>query len=87
MIYERPNAHSGPVTSVRYSPNGNLILSASENKTSKLWDSEKGEVVSKSAMHSQQVWTAIFSPNARWVVSGGSYSGLVTIWSLKGCVG
>src|SRR5438128_11491018 len=37
--------HSGPVTSVAYSPDGALLASASEDTTIRLWNPARGELI------------------------------------------
>ena len=35
---DKQNAHSGPISSVAFSPDGKTILSGSYDKTLKVWD-------------------------------------------------
>jgi WD40 repeat protein len=39
MLSEKTNAHSGGVWSVAFSPDGTKIVSGSDDKTIKVWDS------------------------------------------------
>jgi WD40 repeat protein len=39
LLSEKTNAHSGPVYSVAFSPDGTKIVSGSHDKTIKVWDS------------------------------------------------
>ena len=43
--------HSGEVNSVAYSPDGKHIVSGSDDKTVKIWDSTTGEEVSVLVRH------------------------------------
>ena len=49
MVHEQKctlTGHSRDVTSVAYSPDGKHIVSGSEDKTVKIWDSSTGKEVS-----------------------------------------
>ena len=39
MLSEKTNAHSGDINSVAFSPDGTKIVSGSDDKTIKVWDS------------------------------------------------
>ena len=39
MLSEKTNAHSGYIRSVAFSPDGTKIVSGSDDKTIKVWDS------------------------------------------------
>ena len=39
LLSEKMNAHSGNINSVAFSPNGTKIVSGSDDKTIKVWDS------------------------------------------------
>ena len=39
LLSEKTNAHSGPVYSVAFSPDGTTIVSGSYDRTIKVWDS------------------------------------------------
>ena len=60
-IRKNPGAHSDWVISVRYSPDGGFILSASVDGTLRVWDGKKGRVVSKSVENGCGICTTTFS--------------------------
>ena len=39
LLSEKTNAHSGDINSVAFSPDGTKIVSGSDDKTIKVWDS------------------------------------------------
>ena len=39
LLSEKTNAHSNTITSVAFSPDGTKIVSGSDDKTIKVWDS------------------------------------------------
>jgi WD40 repeat protein/serine/threonine protein kinase len=61
--------HRGQVTSLSFSPNGELLVSTSQDKTLRLW--EVATSVSRVFPSEQAVNVAIFSPDGKAVLSGG----------------
>src|SRR5258707_5500316 len=63
--------HSNSVESVDFSPNGQLVASASGDKTVRIWNMRDGStrVFSDSA---QGLWCVTFSPNGQYIVAGNS---------------
>lgn len=61
--------HNGPVRSVRLSPDGQSILSASDDGTARVWDWENGTLVTAPLSHQGAVWFADFSPDGSRVVT------------------
>ena len=51
--------HSGYVFSVAYSPDGKHVVSASRDKTVKIWDSSTGEEVSVLVCHRRIIWCCV----------------------------
>ncbi|WP_226588560.1 nSTAND1 domain-containing NTPase [Microseira wollei] len=76
-------AHQRPVTSVTISPNSQIIVSGSSDKTLRLWDFN-GKPIGK-PFQGQGNWvTAVaFSPNGKLIVSG-SNDGTLRLWDLNG---
>ncbi|EAU80678.2 HNWD1 [Coprinopsis cinerea okayama7 len=63
--------HDDAVNSVAFSRDGKLIVSASNDKTVRVWDAETGDPKSGPLEgHEGYVTTAVFSPDGRLVVSG-----------------
>jgi len=62
--------HSSGVISVAFSPDGRQVLSGSDDKTIKLWDTASGREIRTFSGHSDWVRSVAFSPDGRQVLSG-----------------
>ncbi|KAJ7254335.1 WD40-repeat-containing domain protein [Mycena haematopus] len=75
--------HTGAVNSVAFSPDGKWIVSGSDDKTVRVWDSESGEVVAGPFNgHTNCVNSVAFSPNGKYIVSG-SDDNTVCVWDAE----
>ena len=81
--YQRLAAHAGPVRSVAFSPNGQLVASGSEDNAIRLWEVTTGESTKVLRGHGSAVRSSIFSPNGEWIASGGQ-DGRVRLWNIQG---
>lgn len=72
--------HTDSVMSVSFSPNSQLIASASKDKTVKLW-SREGRLLETLRGHSGWVNSVNFSPNGL-ILASGSDDGTVKLWNL-----
>jgi hypothetical protein len=61
--------HSGYVRGCAFSPDGKLIVSASDDRTLKVWDSETGQSLRTLEGHSASVNGCAFSPDGKLIVS------------------
>ena len=74
--------HTGAVTSAAFSPKGDKIVSASQDKTVCVWDVRTGDLQETLKGHTGTVWSAIFSPEGDKIVSASS-DAKVCVWDLK----
>lgn len=63
------NGHSSGVNRIRFSPDGTRLLTASEDKTIKVWSAAKGALVRDLKGHTGGVTDAHFSADGRRIVS------------------
>jgi WD40 repeat protein len=71
--------HTGPVTSLAFSPNGKRLGSAGEDGVVKLWDTRTGQEALTLRGHPGVVRSVAFSPDARLFAAAGD-DGTITIW-------
>ncbi|ETO12028.1 hypothetical protein RFI_25348 [Reticulomyxa filosa] len=74
--------HSHYVTSVKFSPDGTKIVSASYDKTVRIWDVKSGTTIQKLDGHVSWVNDAGFSPDGSMIVSC-SNDNTVRIWNVS----
>jgi hypothetical protein len=65
----KPMNHNDTIKSVVFSPNSNLILTASRDKTAQIWDVETGNRVGQPMTSARAIYTARFSPDGKWVLT------------------
>jgi WD40 repeat protein len=90
-ITMKPQTLANPVYTVVFSPDGKQLLSSSYDKTLKLWDVASGNLIREFKAfhekdfpkgHQEDVYTAAFSPDGKFVASGsGGLECVVKIWN------
>lgn len=75
--------HSAPVTSVAFEPSGGKFVSASYDKTLRIWGAENGNCISVLEGHSHYVRCVSWSPGGEWIASGGD-DRRVVLWNVSG---
>jgi hypothetical protein len=81
--YLRLEGHDKPVRCVAFSPNGELVLSGSEDNAIRVWDVANGESRKVLRGHGSAVRSCAFSPNGQSVLSG-SEDQSVRVWNIAG---
>lgn len=70
---ERPEAiefiHEGKINSVRFSPDGRRVVTASNDKTVRIWNVESGSMLNAPGLHDGLVMHAEFSPDGEKIVT------------------
>ncbi|KAF9937646.1 hypothetical protein BGZ65_001304, partial [Modicella reniformis] len=74
--------HCGTAFSVAYSPQGDLIVSGSDDNSVRLWDAETGARRQVFTGHTACITSVAFSPQGKWIVSA-SNDKTVRIWDLE----
>lgn len=64
--------HHGRVNAVAFSTDGRLIVTASEDKTVKLWDAATSSVLKSFEGHPNEPIAACVSPEGRWIASASA---------------
>jgi WD40 repeat protein/class 3 adenylate cyclase len=76
------DGHTNAVTGVSFGPDGRTAISASEDKTLKLWDVQSGTVIRTLEGHEGGVCCVALSPDGRTALSGGEDNTL-KLWDLQ----
>lgn len=73
--------HTNVVTNVAFAPDGQTVLSASDDSTLRLWDVATGETLQVFEGHGGPVASMAFAPDGTRFASGGP-DGVVRIWGI-----
>jgi WD40 repeat protein len=64
--------HTAGFTSAAFSPDGKMIVTASRDKTARLWDVASGQQLRSLEGHTDAVYSAAFSPDGKMIVTASS---------------
>jgi WD40 repeat protein len=80
LVRRFEGTHNDAIHSLQFSPDGRQFVTASADRTAKIWDAATGEQVSAMAGHSADVQNAWFSPDGRELITSGSDGG-TRLWT------
>jgi WD40 repeat protein len=78
----RLQGHTAPVMGANFSPDGQMIASASWDGNIKLWQ-PNGQELRTIKGHSAELWNVVFSPDGQMLAAGGSDQ-TVKLWNING---
>jgi len=73
--------HESNVNCVKFSSNGDMLVSASGDKTIKIWNVAKGQIMKQHSQHTRFATCVTFSNDDRKVISGSNDRSLV-VWEM-----
>ncbi|NJR74537.1 MAG: WD40 repeat domain-containing protein [Scytonema sp. CRU_2_7] len=76
--YNSFKGHEGSVTSVSFSPNGQIFASASQDATIKIWQ-KNGRLLQTLKGHKDGIFKAIFRPDGQILIAA-SFDNTVSLW-------
>jgi WD40 repeat protein len=77
----RLSGHTSSIFDSEFSPDGSLIVTASRDKTARVWDAHTGRAIA-TLPHADRVTVASFSINNRFVITAGR-DGAATLWNVE----
>jgi hypothetical protein len=77
-----PFYHAGEVQAVAFSPDGQTVLTGSDDKTARLWDAKAGDRLYEPLVHNGSVRAVAFSPDGQTVLTG-SGDHTARLWDAK----
>jgi WD40 repeat protein len=75
--------HQGPVWEAAFSPNGQIIASAADDGSVRLWDKQGNPIGQPFKGHQGLVHSVAFSPDGQYIVSGGG-DNTIRLWDKQG---
>ncbi len=74
-LQHRLTGHRSLVTDAEFSPDGRLLVTASDDHDGRIWNTDTGQLLHVLRGHFFPVHSASFSPNGRWIVTASQFSG------------
>ena len=74
--------HDKPVTSAQFSPDGKRVVTASYDKTARIWDAQTGQPLSEPFKHNEGIFGALFCRDGKRIITASSADGIVAVWDM-----
>ena len=74
--------HTGGILAIAFSPDGEKIVTASNDKTARIWDAKSGKELHALKGHTEEVNSASFSPDGKKIVTA-SWDKTARIWDAE----
>lgn len=74
--------HTAPINHIQFAPSGAILVSASFDKSLRIWSVFGNECLGILRAHVAEVYKLAFSRDSKWVVSGSKDS-TIQVWSIK----
>jgi dipeptidyl aminopeptidase/acylaminoacyl peptidase len=71
--------HAEIVNAAQFSPDGNYIITASDDNTARIWETASGKLLHTLKKHADYVISAQFSPDGKYITTA-SYDNTARIW-------
>jgi WD40 repeat protein len=81
LCWENDTEHDYLVRTLAFSPDGESLVSASWDKTVRLWTAATGEPAELPSRHTDWIWSVAFSPDGTTLATTGS-DGRIVVWAL-----
>lgn len=81
-VAHRFEGHESEVTSARFSPGDDRLITASRDDTARIWSLETGELILGLTDHAETVTSAMFSPDGNQILTA-SQDGTARIWDAQ----
>ncbi len=78
-LYRTLSGHNETISCLAYSPCGKMLASGSRDKNIKVWNAEKGNLLSTLSGHSESISCISYGNNG--IIASGSTDGTIKVWN------
>ena len=82
VVLQKLKGHDGAVTSAAFSPDGQRVVTASADKTARIWNTTTGALLTELKGHGDWVESAAFSPDGGRIVTASDDS-TARVWDIS----